>query len=70
MPTYPPDDARLERLRDLSDRITGALADMLAFQAQVDAVLRQIARERGLTMPRPRRPSAGRGLRRARRRAA
>jgi hypothetical protein len=71
MPTYPPpDDVRLERLRDLSERITDALADMLAFQAQIESVLRQIAHARGLPMPRPRGPSAGRGLRRGRRRAA
>jgi hypothetical protein len=72
MALYPPadEDGRLERLRDLSKRITDAMTEMSAFQARVNAVLRQIARDQERLMPGPRGKSAGRGARKPRRRVA
>jgi hypothetical protein len=78
MRTPDSDDQRLERLRDLSDQIAAAMAEMLAFQAKVNATLHEIARTRGLERPpaparrrtsRARR-DVGRGGRRTTRRAA
>jgi len=37
-----PEDNRLERLRDLSNQITLAMAEMVAFEARVNAALRAI----------------------------
>ena len=72
MTLHPPsgDDGRLDRLRDLSKRITDAMTEMHAFQARVNAVLEEIARGQEVPMLGPRGKSAGRGARRGRRRAA
>jgi hypothetical protein len=52
MPSQAPrDDERLERLRDLSRRITDAMAEMIAFEARVNAVLLEIARQRTVRTP-------------------
>lgn len=41
-----PESERLQRLHDLSDQISAAMTEMLAFQARVTAALLQIERAR------------------------